>query len=112
MSDPLQTVVSVIDHAGGKRTHDATIGDVLGAIRGDKFKVRVGNIRDKFQAAIRSGGDGKSAVQPLKVKLPAIMFSGRFSKRVKPVEAWLDAHSGFLCADLDELGARLPEVRA
>src|SRR2546427_809630 len=54
----------------------------------------------------------KDSVAPLKKTLPGVMWSGRFSSREKPAVEKLLAHSGLLCADLDDLGDRLADVRA
>src|SRR5262245_48946206 len=50
----------------------------------------------------------KLAVSELKKALPAVTWSGMFTRRANGA---LIRHSGFLCADLDALGARLPGVR-
>src|SRR5437762_2618004 len=51
----------------------------------------------------------KKAVDADKKKLSGILLSGRFSRRANEA---LIRHSGLLCADLDQLGERLPTVRA
>src|SRR5262249_26271028 len=43
-----------------------------------------------------------------KKKLPAILFSGKFSRRANDA---LLKHSGLICADLDSLNSDLPLVR-
>ena len=58
-----------------------------------------------------AGGDrnaAKKAVVEAKKRLPDVMWSGSFHQRT--AEELLE-HSGLLCADLDELGDQLLEVR-
>lgn len=52
---------------------------------------------------------GKDAGKPIKELIPTVMFSGQFSTRK---ESGLVAHSGLICADLDNLGDKLTTVRA
>jgi VirE N-terminal domain len=50
----------------------------------------------------------KKAVSGQKKNLPGILFSGKFSRRANNK---LEAHSGFLVTDLDNLGERLEPLR-
>jgi hypothetical protein len=69
-------------------------------------------IRSKFQCVLtETNGDRKAAKEAIaadKKKLPGILWSGQFSRRANDA---LIEHSGLICADLDELGLRLSEVR-
>src|SRR5262249_55185656 len=47
----------------------------------------------------------------LKKQLPGEMWSGRFENHQQPAGEKLIEHSGLLCADLDELGTRIPDIR-
>lgn len=72
--------------------------DAAGAVKlikaGGAFKALVERVR----AAIKAGD--QTAAERLKRALPAILWSGRFTKRANDA---LMAHSGLLCADLDDL---------
>ncbi len=97
--------------ASGKSTATATENavDLLNRFRSNRPDILV--IRENFlkayDNAFASTGDlhrsfaaAKSSVSELKLKLPAVMWSGQFSRRSKD---GLDLHSGLLVADLDEL---------
>jgi hypothetical protein len=91
--------------------------DIIESIRADKlFPLRepILNIRETFANALKASGDrkaAKQAVDGLKTRLPAVMWSGRFRSRRSNDSDRLLQHSGLLCADLDELGNRITEVR-
>ncbi|HPY29950.1 MAG TPA: BT4734/BF3469 family protein [Verrucomicrobiota bacterium] len=80
-------------------TKDTTLWAVLAGIREGRWQSQIEAVR-------QATGEQR---EQLKKNLPAVMFSGRFSKRKA---AALEAHSGLLCADLDNLGPRLPALRA
>jgi putative DNA primase/helicase len=86
---------------------------VIDAIRngGKTLKVKIGQIRNRYHTELAISGDptkAKRAIGPLKKKLAGVTWSGTFTQRKNEA---LIRHSGLLCADLDSLGARLPEVR-
>jgi hypothetical protein len=92
---------------------------VLEVIRtgGKKLKGWITRIRNRFEAELgataRLGVNGdrkqaKRAIEELKKALPGVLWSGTFSVRANDK---LISHSGLLCADLDALGERLPEIR-
>jgi hypothetical protein len=60
---------------------------------------------------MRAEGETESA-RKAKNKLPAVLLSGTFRQKSKPMTDQLIEHSGLLCADLDDLGERLPELRS
>lgn len=92
---------------------DVPASDVIQAIRNGQWKADVEAIRKRFAFALeRADGnrkDAKKAVDSLKKRLPAVTFSGKFGIRSCDK---LKAHSGLICADLDNLGDRLERVRA
>lgn len=108
-------VVSFVENATSTLTHDGDAIEIVECIRTGKWRNQVQNIRCKFARILAERGDLKAArlaVDSLKKKLPGVLWSGRFSTRKKPAQGKLLAHSGLLCADLDNLGDRLPEVRS
>jgi hypothetical protein len=87
------------------------MGSIMAGIRDGRWKERVEAIREKYVEVLLATGDreeAKKAIGELKKRLPGILWSGKFSSRAN---ANLVKHSGLLCADLDGLGERLPEVR-
>lgn len=92
-------------YAEAVATHgtQTTLADVLNGIRSGAWAQPVAAVR----AAYATGG--KDAARPLKKLLPGVTFSGSFTRRRA---SGLANGSGLLCADLDGLGERLPEVRA
>jgi len=86
--------------------------EIIESIRSDKLREPIEKIRSRFFATMcGSGGDrkkAKDAVDLAKKRLPGVMWSGSFSQRGAE---HLIEHSGLLCADLDKLGARVPEIR-
>src|SRR5262245_59565367 len=64
-------------------------------IKNGAWKAQVESVR----AALAT--QGKDAANALKLGLPAVMFSGKFSKRKATA---LEQHSGLVCADLDNAG--------
>lgn len=77
---------------------DTMVGDVLARIRRGTWSAPIQSVRD----ALRQ--QGKAAADGAKKKLPAVTFSGTFTKREN---SGLKAHSGLLCMDFDTLGERL-----
>ena len=76
---------------------------VIAGIKSERLGPQIKRIR-----ALAKGG-GRKAAHQAKLKLPAVLWSGRFSKRGAK---FLVKHSGLLCADLDDLGSdRVPSIR-
>jgi len=111
-------LVSCVTSARLIKTQDFDAREIIESIRTDKqFKLRplklaptIKSIRKTFADTLAQTRDrkaAKNAVNEAKKQLPAILFSGSFSQRKS---SCLLQHSGFLCADLDELGEQLPEV--
>lgn len=77
--------------------------EILHAIRDGEYAVAVAEIRKTWGTVLEGGGDtqtAKKAVDRRKKRLPAIAWSGTFTRRAKDA---LVQHSGLLCADLDLL---------
>ena len=104
--------VSMVAYAKTTATRTVDAFKVLEGVRAGKWHVPVEKVRRLFNKVLAKSGDfetAKKAVKPLKERLPAVLFSGTFSRR--RADAVL-THSGLVTADLDELGDRLPEIRA
>ncbi len=111
MSEQIQvsTVTSALDTV--PRDYDAR--RVIETIRtgGKELRGRVELIRETSQRELAIHGDAKRAkvaAAELKKQLPAVLWSGRFTKRANDA---LLQHSGLLCADLDSLNGSLADVR-
>jgi hypothetical protein len=107
------TIISWVTNVRSVETHDVEPGKVIGAIRsdGEKLRAQVEEIRATMQRELAQHGDqtrAKKVASELKKRLRAVLWSGRFTERANDK---LIAHSGLLCADLDELGEQLPEIR-
>ena len=107
MSSWRDTEVSVVGSAPSTMTKPSTIGDILERIRNGKWQKQASAIAENYSAVFEAAtADGladpvtvaKEAVASAKKSLPGFLFSGRFARR--KAEA-LEAHSGFLCVDLD-----------
>jgi hypothetical protein len=112
----LGAVISLLQNATDTDTRDVSVDEVLDGIRtgGENLKGRIQQIRNRFECELAFTSDrakAKLAIDALKKQLPAVMWSGTFSSREKPVSDKLIAHSGLLCADLDSLNGELPAVR-
>ena len=99
MKDLLISWVSRVDSTKPKTI---SLKDTLEEVTSGKYEDQVGRVR----AAFKQGG--KKDAGPLKRKLPAVLFSGRFSERN---DEGIQQHSGILVADLDELECPIPELR-
>jgi putative DNA primase/helicase len=78
---------------------------------GKKLRGQVESLRSTIQRELTDHGDAKRAKQAAseqKKQLPAILWSGTFTRRANDA---LLQHSGLLCADLDGLNSSLPDVR-
>jgi hypothetical protein len=108
-------VVSMVADATATATGDREVAQIIERIRTGKWRGPIENIRRTYADVLVKTGDikdAKLAVAPQKKRLPGVLWSGRFSSREEPAGEKLLAHSGLLCADLDNLGKRLAEVRA
>jgi VirE-like protein len=105
--------ISMVQRAALTKTVEVDACTLLRAIKTGRWQRQIRTIRRKFRRALNQTGDyktAKRAVDADKKALPAIMFSGRFSRRANQA---LIEHSGLLCADLDgdSLNGELPMVR-
>ena len=100
--------VSIVSSVTGTKTHDIVVSEVLQGIRDGRWSKPVSRVRDKhasaYNEAIVEGNPdpaayAKKTVGPLKKKLPAVTFSGRFKQRAN---GSLLTHSGILCIDIDD----------
>lgn len=107
----------MVANAKSTKTSSTTVGDVLDAIASGKWAKEVKAITTgytkAFEVAQREGkadpaAAAKEAVRKAKLKLPAVLFSGRFSHRAADA---LETHSGLLCLDMDNCAAPA-ELRA
>jgi hypothetical protein len=112
MSEKIQ--VSTVTCALSTETQDYDAEKLIEAIRtgGKKLKEQNQQIRNRFEAELAiTGGDykaAKRAIDPLKKELPAVLWSGTFTRRANDA---LVQHSGLLCADLDGLNGSLADTR-
>ena len=104
----MDPIISLTSSAVATLTKDARAAAVITAIRAGRWRVKVEFIRAEYARAVAEGRDAKAAVNALKKRLPGILPSGAFDRRCN---AGLRAHSGLFCADLDNLGDRLPEFK-
>jgi Protein of unknown function (DUF3631)/VirE N-terminal domain len=111
MSEQIQvsTVSSALDTV--PRDYDAR--KVIETIRtgGKELRGRIELIRETLQRENAIHGDSKRAkvaAAELKKQLPAVLWSGTFTKRANDA---LVQHSGLLCADLDGLNGSLLDAR-
>jgi P4 family phage/plasmid primase-like protien len=113
------TLVSCVKTARDTTTQHYDAREIIESIRTEKhFKLRepVEKIRQRFRSIMASTGSdrkaAKEAVAQAKKMLPGVLWSGRFRNRKRNDPDKLSQHSGLLCADLDELGDRIADVRA
>lgn len=95
-------MISMSQTALSSKVSDADAQRLIAAIVSDKWRSAVSDIRQRFNAAKAVGDDPKKAVAEYKLKLPAILWSGRFSTRAS---TGIIQHSGLLCLDLDHLSS-------
>jgi P4 family phage/plasmid primase-like protien len=112
----MSLLVSCVNSAKDTKTQDYEAKEIIESIRADKhFKLckPIENIRSTFRSVLATSGNNrkaaKEAVATNKKSLPGVLWSGRFRSRRKDD---LDQHSGLLCADLDQLGDQLADVRS
>jgi hypothetical protein len=111
MSDQIH--VSTVPCALSTETRDYDARKLVEVIRtgGKDVRGRVEQLRETLQRELASHGDpkrAKQAVGELKKQLPAVLWSGTFTKRANDA---LVQYSGLLCADLDGLNGSLPDAR-
>jgi VirE N-terminal domain len=113
----MNPIISMTASGTGVNCQDTRPVAVIDAVRSGRWRESVERIREVHHRVLDSGGnpnEAKAAVAAMKKSLPGVLPSGRFTTRAKevPLAEKLTAHSGLLCADLDNLGERLPELRA
>jgi P4 family phage/plasmid primase-like protien len=105
--------VSCVKNARDTATRHYDPKEIFEWIRSDKLRTPIQNIRRGFLTVMASTNNdrrvAKKAIDADKKRLPAVMWSATFRRRKRDA---IMEHSGLLCADLDELGDQLPEVRA
>lgn len=94
--------VSMVRAAHITETTEASFREVMDEIAGPRWKGAVEAVRQAYATG------GKDAASEPKKKLPAVLFSGTFSRRAASA---LTISSGIICVDLDELGDRVEQVR-
>ena len=85
--------ISQVANRTSTQTQDCLLKDVIGRIKDGS-----GGLKERVEK-IRATSDKAEGGQ-LKVALPAVLFSGRFSKRAS---SGLMKHSGLICLDFDNL---------
>jgi hypothetical protein len=99
--------ISMVASATETKTYPTTVGEVLEGIRAGKWEKIVKRVRDRHDKAFRDaeeegkpdpGVAAKKAAHSLKLKMPAVTWSGAFLERV---DSAIETHSGFLCIDAD-----------
>jgi hypothetical protein len=91
-------------------TLDVEVHKFFDAIRDGNYRTRIEKIRTVYNKVLTETGDrdrARKAIDPLKKKLPAVMLSGKFSRRAS--DALLE-YSGLICVELDSLGENLSTV--
>jgi hypothetical protein len=106
--------VSLVTHAAATQTRDANMVDIVRSIQTGEWQIPIEKIRTIFNRTLSKSNnlkEAKAAVDTLKKNLPGFIPSGRFSSRKKPTAQKLLEYSGLFCADLDNLGGRLIQIR-
>jgi hypothetical protein len=103
----LDLPISMVASATETKTYPTTVGEVLEGIRAGKWEKIVKRVRDRHAKAFKDAEEegkpdpavaAKKAANSLKLKMPAVTWSGAFSERV---DSAIETHSGFLCIDAD-----------
>jgi hypothetical protein len=105
-------LVSFFKNAYENLPTDIPAAQFIASIKGNQHKKLVEEIRERFQRAISRGvpyAQAKRVVDSQKKKLPSVSFAGVLPMRDKKATPQF---TGLLCADLDLLGDRLPEILA
>jgi hypothetical protein len=106
-------LISMVKEATETETQDVQAAQIVAAVRSGRWENEIQRIRSLYASEFAMGrelgksGDherAKKAVKKLKKSLPAVTWSGKFSRRDGE---HLLCHSGLLCADLDELTTQL-----
>lgn len=95
-------IVSTVTSVSASSCQQASARALLTQIKAGYWQAQIAQVRDAFAA------HGKEAADALKVTLPAVLFSGRFTRRKA---TGLAQHSGLICADLDDLGGNATALR-
>lgn len=103
MNSIANIMVSMVSHATNTKTLSVAVGDILSCIKNGSWRERLEKLR-----AAQGAGDGE-AVAEEKKWLPAVTWSGEFSRRHND---GLIRHSGLVCADIDDIGERLADAKA
>ncbi len=98
----MNPIISMTASALATATKDARAVAVVKSVTDGKWQQPVEHIRAELLTK------GKDGVSELKKRLPGVLPSGKFDRRSN---SGLVAYSGLLCADLDDLGDRLPDLR-
>jgi putative DNA primase/helicase len=113
----LTAEISMVASAKSIKTSRTTVAAVLRAIASGRWANEVNPIAAGYtkaiEAAQREGkadpvAAAKEAVREAKLRLPGILFSGRFERRAADA---IQTHSGLLCLDMDNCAAPA-ELRA
>jgi len=108
-------IISQCQNAKSIETHDSRAVVIVDQIRSGRWREQVEHILSVCHGAVEAGRSGKEAAGELKLRLPAVMWSGCFTSRAAGIalSEKLTAHSGLLCADLDDLSIeQLDDCRA
>ncbi len=111
--------VSIVGQAMDTVTKEARFRALFAEIAGGVYEPRVKAVRVAYEEAERKAKAAslpakqtrdavKNATDGLKKKLPAVMWSGTFSRRAADA---LVQHSGLICVDLDHLDDRVESIR-
>jgi hypothetical protein len=99
-------LISTFADATDTTPRDLDVSTLLKAIRtgGKKLRGQITQLRNRMQMELALHGDykkAKLAVAESKKDLPAVTWSGTFTRRANDAQI---QHSGLFCADLDQLG--------
>src|SRR6516162_339747 len=103
--------ISYVHNGRSTQTRDERAVEAIESIRAGQYRTKIEPIRNNYARALAAGmssQEAKQQVSSLKINLPAFMPSGSFKHRSNE---GLTAHSGLICADLDNLGERLAELQ-
>lgn len=94
--------VSMVGFATDTATTPISFSAIMEGIANGRWQQQVGAVRTAYATG------GKGLADAPKKKLPAVMWSGNFTRRAADA---LLAHSGHICVDLDKLGDRVEGIR-
>jgi hypothetical protein len=107
-------IISIVQDVSSTATRQVSVQGIINAVKRGRWRQSVERIRHVYQETLKKTGsheEAKKAVDRKKKALPGVTWSGTFRNRERPVPDKLIAHSGLLCADLDQLNAKLWDVR-